>query len=152
MNSIKSHHLLRTVVTLIWLTISSYAISQPPSINYGEYKYSYSFDSRGNRVEQPSFPRIRPVIVTTNFGFVQSSASFMYLTVTGIWQNSPIYGWAGVQNGWYVYSNRLGVAYSYFLLSGDYETIRIQQSYRNGITDVYTRCDPNEMMNNAPTY
>jgi len=76
----------------------------------------------------------------------------MYMGVGGAWYNSATFSWAGYQGGWYVYTYRIGPQYSYLLISSDYETIRIQKSYSHGITDVYTQCDPNERMNNAPIY
>lgn len=143
---------VRTYLTIICLLVGIYAYAQAPGRQYGEYKYSYSIDSNGYTVERSAFPRIQPIVVTTNFGFVQSSASYMYMGVGGVWLNSPIYQWAGFQDGWYVYAYRIGPNYSYFLISGDFDTIRIQETYNNGIVDVYTHCDPNERMNNAPTY
>lgn len=140
------------IITIIITLLSISAIAQAPSRNYGEYKYSYSFDANGNTIERSAFPRVKPIVVTTNFGFVQSNASYMYMGVGGEWYNSAMFSWAGYQNGWYVYTYRLGQQYGYLLISSDYDTIRIQESFSNGVTDVYTQCDPNERMNNAPTY
>lgn len=134
------------------IIVSICANSQAPTRNYGEYKYSYTIDTDGDIIERSAFPRIQPIVVTTNFGFVQSSASYMYMGMGGVWLNSAEFSWAGFQNGWYVYAYRLGPQYSYFLISRDYDTIRVQESFMNGLTDVYTHCDPNEKMNNAPTY
>jgi hypothetical protein len=149
MKKVRIKHIL-TIFILGIIAISAYG--QAPDRQYGEYKYSYSIDPNGYTVERGAFPRIQPIVVTTNFGFVQSSASYMYMGVGGVWLNSPIYQWAGFQDGWYVYAYRIGPNYSYFLISGDFDTIRIQETYNNGIVDVYTHCDPNERMNNAPTY
>ena len=139
------------LIILFMLTIIS-GWGQAPTRNYGEYKYAYSFDEIGNAVEANTFLRIQPVIVTTNFGFVQSSASYMYMGIGGVWLNSAPFEWAGFQNGWYVYAYRIGPQYSYFLISRDFDTIRISENFHNGVTHVYSRCDPNEKMNNAPTY
>lgn len=127
--------------------------SQAPMKKYGEYQYVYSLDKNGSRTEATAFPRIQPIVVTTNFfGVTQSQASYMYMGVGGMWQNSTTYDWSGFSNGWYVYTYRMGVQYGYFLISRDYEYVRIQENYQNGVTNVYERCDPNEKMNNAPTY
>lgn len=135
----------RSLLTLLTvIVISICANGQAPMRNYGEYKYSYSIDSDGDIVEKSAFPRIEPIVLTPY-------ASYMYM-VGGVWFSSPEFSWAGFQNGWYVYTYRLGPQYSYFLISRDFETIRIQENFKKGVTDVYTHCDPNEKMNNAPTY
>lgn len=127
--------------------------AQAPMRNYGEYQYVYSLDKDGDRTESTAFPRIKPCVVTTNFfGITQSQAFYMYMGVGGMWQNSATYDWSGFRNGWYVYTFRMGVQYSYFLISRDYEQVRIQDYYQNGITNVYERCNPNEKIDNAPTY
>lgn len=127
--------------------------AQAPMRNYGEYKYVYSLDRDGDKIEATAFPRIKPSVVTTNFfGITQSQASYMYMGIGGMWQNSATYDWSGYRNGWYVYTFRMGVQYCYFLISQDYEQVRIQENYQNGITNVYKRCNPNEKMDNAPTY
>lgn len=127
--------------------------AQAPMRNYGEYQYVYSLDKDGDRTGSTAFPRIQPCVVTTNFfGITQSQASYMYMGVGGMWQNSATYDWSGFRNGWYVYTFRMGVQYSYFLISRDYEQVRIQDYYQNGITNVYERCNPNEKIDNAPTY
>lgn len=128
------------------------AEAQAPGRMYGEYQYAYSIDTDGDIIERTAFPRIKPIVVTTNFGFVQSSASYLYMGAWGEWLNSAEFSWAGFQNGWYVYAYRLGQRYSYFLISKNLYTVRIQESNSNGITDVYTQCDPDEKMNSAPTY
>lgn len=143
---------IKLYLTFICILFSISAFAQAPTRQYGEYKYSYSIDPNGYQVERSAFPRIQPIVVTTNFGFVQSSASYMYMGLGGVWLNSPEYSWAGFQNGWYVYAYRIGPNYNYFLISRDFETIRIQETYNKGVVDVYTHCDPNERMNNAPTY
>lgn len=142
----------RLIGVLIGVFCTLSAFGQAPTRNYGEYKYSYTIDSDGHIIERSAFPRIQPIVVTTNFGFVQSSASYMYMGMGGVWLDSAQFSWAGFQNGWYIYAYRLGPQYSYFLISRDFGTIRVQESFMNGLTDVYTHCDPNEKMNNAPTY
>lgn len=142
------HFLLLVILNLVFITLNA----QAPGGAYGEYIFSYSVDKSGNTSSKVGFSRIRPVVVTTNFGFVQSSACFSYMDVYGTWNTSPEYDWVGFQNGWYVYANRFGANWNYFLISQDYRTVRTQNSNDNGICLVYTRCDPNERMNNAPTY
>ncbi len=144
--------MIRYLATLVLVIISLSAYSQAPTGMYGEYKYSYTIESNGDIIERTTFPRIRPVVFTANFGFVQSTAKYNYMGIGGEWFPSTDFAWAGFQNGWYVYTYRLGTQYGYFLISKDYNTVRIQESFFNGMTDVYTRCDPNEEMNNAPTY
>ena len=142
----------RHLLLITFLLIPLYVFSQAPNKGYGEYRYSCSFDSQGHLIENYGyFSRIIPIVVTTNFGFVQSTASYLYLSF-GIWIDCGItYSWAGFQNGWYVYTFRMGVDYDYFLISRDLSKVRIKSSYNNGITNEYTKCDPNERMNNAPT-
>ena len=142
-------------ILLIIALICSFNVmfAQAPMRNYGEYKYVYSLDRDGDKIEATAFPRIKPSVVTTNFfGITQSQASYMYMGIGGRWQNSATYDWSGYRNGWYVYTFRMGVQYCYFLISQDYEQVRIQENYQNGITNVYKRCNPNEKMDNAPTY
>lgn len=142
-------------ILLIIALICSFNVmfAQAPMRNYGEYQYVYSLDRDGDKIEATAFPRIKPSVVTTNFfGITQSQASYMYMGIGGMWQNSAIYDWSGYRNGWYVYTFRMGVQYCYFLISQDYEQVRIQENYQNGITNVYKRCNPNEKMDNAPTY
>jgi hypothetical protein len=142
-------------ILLIIALICSFNVmfAQAPMRNYGEYKYVYSLDRDGDKIEATAFPRIKPSVVTTNFfGITQSQASYMYMGIGGMWQNSATYDWSGYRNGWYVYTFRMGVQYCYFLISQDYEQVRIQENYQNGITNVYKRCNPNEKMDNAPTY
>ena len=43
------------------------AYAQAPMRNYGEYKYVYSLDKSGNKTKATAFPRIKPIVVTTNF-------------------------------------------------------------------------------------
>lgn len=143
----------RLFAIALMLSVFNFAFSQAPMGHYGEYQYAYSFDKGGNVIEINTFQRIQPSVVTTNFfGFTQSEAFYMYMAVAGVWNNSSTYEWAGFRNGWYVYTFRMGAQYSYFLISRDYEQIRIQNDYQNGITNVYKRCNPNEKMDNAPTY
>lgn len=143
----------RIFLIIVLLFLFRLAFSQAPMIEYGEYQYVYSLDDNGDKIKKTAFQRIQPLVVTTNFmGLVQSSASYMYLTVTGMWQTSGSFSWAGFRNGWYVYTNRTGIDYSYFLISRDYEMVRIKESFQNGITNVYKRCNPNERMDNAPSY
>lgn len=142
-------------ILLIIALICSFNVmfAQAPMRNYGEYQYVYSLDRDGDKIEATAFPRIKPSVVTTNFfGITQSQASYMYMGIGGMWQNSATYDWSGYRNGWYVYIFRMGVQYCYFLISQDYEQVRIQENYQNGITNVYKRCNPNEKMDNAPTY
>lgn len=142
-------------ILLIIALICSFNVmfAQAPMRNYGEYQYVYSLDRDGDKIEATAFPRIKPSVVTTNFfGITQSQASYMYMGIGGMWQNSATYDWSGYRNGWYVYTFRMGVQYCYFLISQDYEQVRIQENYQNGITNVYKRCSPNEKMDNAPTY
>lgn len=142
-------------ILLIIALICSFNVmfAQAPMRNYGEYQYVYSIDRDGDKIEATAFPRIKPSVVTTNFfGITQSQASYMYMGIGGMWQNSATYDWSGYRNGWYVYTFRMGVQYCYFLISQDYEQVRIQENYQNGITNVYKRCNPNEKMDNAPTY
>lgn len=142
-------------ILLIIALICSFNVmfEQAPMRNYGEYQYVYSLDRDGDKIEATAFPRIKPSVVTTNFfGITQSQASYMYMGIGGMWQNSATYDWSGYRNGWYVYTFRMGVQYCYFLISQDYEQVRIQENYQNGITNVYKRCNPNEKMDNAPTY
>lgn len=142
-------------ILLIIALICSFNVmfAQAPMRNYGEYKYVYSLDRDGDKIEATAFPRIKPSVVTTNFfGITQSQAFYMYMGIGGMWQNSATYDWSGYRNGWYVYTFRMGVQYCYFLISQDYEQVRIQENYQNGITNVYKRCNPNEKMDNAPTY
>lgn len=143
----------RILIIALMLFIYNSVFSQAPTRNYGEYQYVYSLDKDGNRTEATAFPRIQPVITTTTFfGITQSNAAYLYMGVGGMWQNSGNYDWSGYRNGWYVYTYRMGVQYCYFLISQDYEQVRIQENYQNGITNVYKRCNPNEKMDNAPTY
>lgn len=129
------------------------AFSQAPMKKYGEYQYVYSLDKNGNRTEITAFPRIQPSVVTTNFlGITQSQAFYTYMGMGGMWYNSTTYDWSGYSNGWYVYTYRMGVQYGYLLISRDYEYVRIQEIYQNGVTNVYKRCNPNEKMDSAPTY
>lgn len=129
------------------------AFSQAPMKKYGEYQYVYSLDKNGNRTEVTTFPRIQPRVMTYNvLGTTQSQASYLYMGIAGTWLNSTIFDWSGFSNGWYVYTYRMGVQYGYFLISRDYEYVRIQESYQNDVTNVYKRCNPNEKMDNAPTY
>ena len=142
-------------ILLIIALICSFNVmfAQAPMRNYGEYQYVYSLDRDGDKIEATAFPRIKPSVVTTNFfGITQSQASYMYMGIGGMWQNSATYDWSGYRNGWYVYTFRMGVQYCYFLISQEYEQVRIQENYQNGITNVYKRCNPNEKMDNAPTY
>lgn len=142
-------------ILLIIALICSFNVmfAQAPMRNYGEYQYVYSLDRDGDKIEATAFPRIKPSVVTTNFfGITQSQASYMYMGIGGMWQNSATYDWSGYRNGWYVYTFRMGVQYCYFLISQDYEQVRIQENYQNGIINVYKRCNPNEKMDNAPTY
>lgn len=142
-------------ILLIIALICSFNVmfAQAPMRNYGEYQYVYSLDRDGDKIKATAFPRIKPSVVTTNFfGITQSQASYMYMGIGGMWQNSATYDWSGYRNGWYVYTFRMGVQYCYFLISQDYEQVRIQENYQNGITNVYKRCNPNEKMDNAPTY
>lgn len=142
-------------ILLIIALICSFNVmfAQAPMRNYGEYQYVYSLDRDGDKIEATAFPRIKPSVVTTNFfGITQSQAFYMYMGIGGMWQNSVTYDWSGYRNGWYVYTFRMGVQYCYFLISQDYEQVRIQENYQNGITNVYKRCNPNEKMDNAPTY
>lgn len=142
-------------ILLIIALICSFNVmfAQAPMRNYGEYQYVYSLDRDGDKIEATAFPRIKPSVVTTIFfGITQSQASYMYMGIGGMWQNSATYDWSGYRNGWYVYTFRMGVQYCYFLISQDYEQVRIQENYQNGITNVYKRCNPNEKMDNAPTY
>lgn len=142
-------------ILLIIALICSFNVmfAQAPMRNYGEYKYVYSLDRDGDKIEATAFPRIKPSVVTTNFfGITQSQAFYMYMGIGGMWQNSATYDWSGYRNGWYVYTFRMGVQYCCFLISQDYEQVRIQENYQNGITNVYKRCNPNEKMDNAPTY
>lgn len=142
-------------ILLIIALICSFNVmfAQAPMRNYGEYQYVYSLDRDGDKIEATALPRIKPSVVTTNFfGITQSQASYMYMGIGGMWQNSATYDWSGYRNGWYVYTFRMGVQYCYFLISQDYEQVRIQENYQNGITNVYKRCNPNEKMDNAPTY
>lgn len=142
-------------ILLIIALICSFNVmfAQAPMRNYGEYQYVYSLDRDGYKIEATAFPRIKPSVVTTNFfGITQSQAFYMYMGIGGMWQNSATYDWSGYRNGWYVYTFRMGVQYCYFLISQDYEQVRIQENYQNGITNVYKRCNPNEKMDNAPTY
>lgn len=142
-------------ILLIIALICSFNVmfAQAPMRNYGEYQYVYSLDRDGDKIEATAFPRIKPSVVTTNFfGITQSQASYMYMGIGGMWQNSATYDWSGYRNGWYVYTFRMGVQYCYFLISQDYEQVRIHENYQNGITNVYKRCNPNEKMDNAPTY
>lgn len=125
----------------------------PPTGMYGEYQYIYSIEKNGNKTKNNgAFPRIEPIIVTSCYYNDDSQANYSYITVGGMWQSSNPFFFAGFHNGWYVYTFRLGIQYSYFLISRDYEHVRIQESFQNGVTNVYKRCDPNEKMNNAPTY
>lgn len=143
----------RLFAIALMLFVFNFMFSQAPMGCYGEYQYTYSFDKDGNVIEINAFQRIQPSVITTNFfGFTQSEAFYTYMVMAGVWNNSPTYEWAGFRNGWYVYTFRTGVQYSYFLISRDYEQIRIQNDYQNGITNVYKRCNPNEKMDNAPTY
>ena len=142
-------------ILLIIALICSFNVmfAQAPMRNYGEYQYVYSLDRDGDKIEATAFPRIKPSVVTTNFfGITQSQASYMYMGIGGMWQNSATYDWSGYRNGWYVYTFRMGVQYCYFLIPQDYEQVRIQENYQNCITNVYKRCNPNEKMDNAPTY
>ena len=143
----------RHLLLITFLLISLSVFSQAPNKGYGEYRYSRSFDSQGHPIEHyGSYSRIIPIVVTTNFGFVQSTASYLYLSF-GIWLDGGItYSWSGFQNGWYVYTLRMGVDYDYFLISKDLSKVRIKSSFANGITDEYIKCSPNERMKNAPTY
>ena len=127
-------------ILLIIALICSFNVmfAQAPMRNYGEYKYVYSLDRDGDKIEATAFPRIKPSVVTTNFlGMTQSQAFYMYMGIGGMWQNSATYDWSGYRNGWYVYTFRMGVQYCYFLISQDYEQVRIQENYQNGITNVY---------------
>lgn len=142
-------------ILLIIALICSFNVmfAQAPMGNYGEYQYVYSLDRDGDKIEATAFPRIKPSVVTTNFfGITQSQAFYMYMGIGDMWQNSATYDWSGYSNGWYVYTFRMGVQYCYFLISQDYEQVRIQENYQNGITNVYKRCNPNEKMDNAPIY
>lgn len=142
----------RFFIIALMLFVFNSVFSQAPMRNYGEYQYVYSLDKDGDRIETTAFPRIKPSVVTTNFfGITQSQAFYMYMGVGGMWQNSATYEWSGFRNWWYVYTFRMGVMYCYFLISRDYEQVRIQEN-QNGITNVYERCNPNEKMDNAPTY
>lgn len=144
---------MKRFMLLFLIAIISLCVNgQAPNRKYGEYKYSHTINSNGSIEKSGTFPRIRPIVVTTNFGFIQSWASYMYMGVGGVWFNSAEFSWAGFKNGWYVYAYRIGPQYSYLLISSDFETIRIQEKFMNGMTDVYTHCDPNEKMNNAPTF
>ena len=139
------------IISLLFSLNMPYA--QAPMRNYGEYKYVYSLDKSGNKTKATAFPRIKPIVVTTNFlGLTQSQAGYMYMGIGGMWQNSAFFDWSGYRNGWYIYTYRMGVQYCYFLISDNYEQVRIQENYQNGVTNVYKRCSPNERMDNAPTY
>jgi len=107
-------------ILLIIALICSFNVmfAQAPMRNYGEYKYVYSLDRDGDKIEATAFPRIKPSVVTTNFfGITQSQAFYMYMGIGGMWQNSATYDWSGYRNGWYVYTFRMGVQYCYFLIS-----------------------------------
>lgn len=142
------------LLIIAFLFSFNFVFAQPPTREYGEYKYDYSIDKNRNRIEATAFPRIRPMINTYYLGYSkQSMASYMYLEFSGtLWFNSAIYDWSGFHNGWYVYTFRMGDTYNYFLISQDYERVRILDYHQDGITHVYKHCNPNEKMDNAPTY
>ena len=117
--------MIRYLATLVLVIISLSAYSQAPTGMYGEYKYSYTIESNGDIIERTTFPRIRPVVFTANFGFVQSTAKYNYMGIGGEWFPSTDFAWAGFQNGWYVYTYRLGTQYGYFLISKDYNISNI---------------------------
>lgn len=140
------------VILFVLSFIRGYA--QAPDGHHAEYKHVYALDSDGNRVQKNSYPRIYVVVTTTSFlGNAMEWVMCNYYDNFSSQQNSNKFNWAGLKNGWYVYTYRsYGGNYNYLLISKDLSTVRIKDSFHNGITHVYELCDPNEELNNAPTY
>lgn len=140
-------HLFLIIIYLAALCANAQA---PSNIKYGEYKFSRLIDSNGNTAKGFQYQRITPIVLPA-YHSVPANVRYIYVDSFDQWRSSDIvFNWSGSQNGWYVYTYRYGSKYYYFLISHDLQNIRIQEPYIG--TGEYTRCDPNEKMNGAPTY
>lgn len=141
-------NLKKFVCITILFIMFQYLFGQSPELySYNVYKYSYSLDSSGKKIQRHTFTLISPFIM-------RGKALFNYMYNSDNTGTSSKFGWIGDRNGWHVYAcpNYTGMQNSYFLISKNLKTIRIQQWNANGVTDVYTICDPNKEINNAPIY
>ena len=134
----KQRYLLFIIMLLPCLGITN---AQAPAGTYGHYNYAYSFDKNGQSfTNKGAAPYISPMVVTTNFGFIQSTAYFLYPGIGGIgWHNSQEFDWAGYHGGRYVYAGCIFGNCSYLSFASDLSDVWVQYSFNNGNVDVYLK-------------
>lgn len=115
------------------LTLAVSAMAQLPNGFRCNYSLSGTYDSRGNETsDNGAAPAASIMVVTTNFGFIQSGVVF---TLNFGFQSSTLDfdGYAGMQNGWYIYVQNMGIAGRNFLyISSDGSTLRYQNAWNGG--------------------
>lgn len=131
-------HILLSLNLLVGILIVK---AQSPNGVYGDYQYAFSFDRNGNTFKNGgAAPRISISVITTNFGFIQSTASFMYPGIGGVgFHNSPTFSWAGYNQGRYVYASCVFNNCSYLSFAPDLSDAWVQYSFNNGNVDVYQK-------------
>ncbi len=124
-------------LTIFFIAVLSLVVSANAQLPNGfrcNYSLSGIYDSYGNEsTENVAAPMASVMAVTTNFGFIQSS---VLLTLNYGFQSSPLSfeSYAGMQNGWYIYVQDMGIAGRNLLyVSSDGSTLRYLCAWNGGI-------------------
>jgi len=122
---------------VLFLIISAFAFgaqAQLPNGYNNVYSLEGTYDASGNPIANNfAAPSASLMVVTTNFGFVQSSAM---VTMNSGFAGSTTLSferYMGTQNGWYVYLQDMGIAgQNYLLISYDGSAMRFISAWNNG--------------------
>ncbi len=120
------------IIAIIAIAMCGYA-KLPNGFNKN-YTLSGIYGADGEEiVDNGAAPQSRLIVVTTNFGFVQSSA-MLTMNYGPVGQTTLSFdGYAGFQNGWYVYVQDMGIAgQNYLLISRDGMTLRYVSTWNGG--------------------
>ncbi|MCM1005233.1 MAG: hypothetical protein NC402_02930 [Prevotella sp.] len=121
------------VMVLLLSTVLASNAQLPNGFNRN-YSLTGTYNSSGNSISDPgAAPKASVMIVTTNFGFIQSSAictlNFGYTGSSTLTFNR----FAGCQNGWFIYSSDMGPAgSSSLLISTDGNVMRLEKAWSGG--------------------
>lgn len=123
----------RLITCLSALFVLALSVSAQLPNGFGQnYVLSGTYDSYGNPVSDPGTAQTASLlVVTTNFGFIQSSAILTLNTMVG--SSNLSYKYTGNQNGWCVYVCDMGVAgSSYLLVSSNGNIMRVEKAWSGG--------------------
>ncbi len=110
------------------------AIAQMPNGFHKNYSYAGTYDSYGNEVDNATAaPKVSVVIVTLNFGFIQSAA-ILTQNFGFVGSNKLTFdNYTGIDNGWHVYVADGGPAgVGYLLISQDGQELRHIPMFERG--------------------